>query len=351
MPEPTLGFVPQPNCGRGTIDIIWSCLLTIFLCTYTVSHLDIRKNTGKWNLFKRKAIWLVIGVLAPEYTALAAMREWKLARNIRQQLENAGWHKPSIVQGFVIGMNGIKVKYDCGTVVKINGAKLEEILRMQASAFEVDFPTVEEIEDKSKADVLGKAVTCFQILWFLTQSIARYPSHLQISPLELATVSYITMAIIAYIFWWKKPYAVAHPFVVHLGKRPEGFEKSDLEKDWKQLDVGWTELVTWFSILSVFVAFHFAAWNYSFPTKIERILWHASCFMAVGVGVSEGIVIINDQHFSDSWIGFIGAFSLPLLYSTARLYMITAMFMAFRSAPASIYTQVNWTDYWFHLGS
>lgn len=42
-----VGWVTSPN-QRGTADIIWTCLLTILACSWTILHLNIPANTNGW---------------------------------------------------------------------------------------------------------------------------------------------------------------------------------------------------------------------------------------------------------------------------------------------------------------
>jgi hypothetical protein len=42
---------------------------------------------------------------------------------------------------------------------------------------------------------------------------------------------------------------------------------------------------------------------------------------------------------------------LPGIYVIARLCMITELFLAFRKAPSSVYTEVDWTAYFGHFGA
>lgn len=52
------GWVSSPN-GRGTFDIIWGCLLTIFLCTWTSLHLNIPSLHEKYlHRWFRKLRWV-----------------------------------------------------------------------------------------------------------------------------------------------------------------------------------------------------------------------------------------------------------------------------------------------------
>ncbi|KAF7976570.1 hypothetical protein HWV62_6243 [Athelia sp. TMB] len=75
-------------------------------------------------------------------------------------------------------------------------------------------PTEAEINDKSKGDWVTKGVALLQIMWFLTQCIARTIQGLPITEFELVTAAYTTIAICCYIFWWKKPLGVGQPIRV-----------------------------------------------------------------------------------------------------------------------------------------
>jgi hypothetical protein len=49
-----LGYTAQPN-QRGTIDIIWGCVLVLFLCVWAVLHHNVpNKSEGFWPVFARK---------------------------------------------------------------------------------------------------------------------------------------------------------------------------------------------------------------------------------------------------------------------------------------------------------
>ena len=44
-----LTYVDEPD-GRGTVDLLWTCLGTVFLCTWTIQRLDIPSSTPKMSL-------------------------------------------------------------------------------------------------------------------------------------------------------------------------------------------------------------------------------------------------------------------------------------------------------------
>ena len=59
----------------------------------------------------------------------------------------------------------------------------------------IEFPTVtvEEIEDRSKADGFSKTIALGQTLWFVTQCLARIAQHLDLTLVELLTLSLATL--------------------------------------------------------------------------------------------------------------------------------------------------------------
>ncbi|KAI5810904.1 hypothetical protein DFH27DRAFT_530179 [Peziza echinospora] len=75
--------------------------------------------------------------------------------------------------------------------------------------------SVEQINDKSKADLLTKALVCFQASWMVVQAIARKIKHLPLTLLELNTVMHVICALLMYLLWLKKPQDVGIPTLVH----------------------------------------------------------------------------------------------------------------------------------------
>lgn len=65
--------------------------------------------------------------------------------------------------------------------------------------------TEEDIWDKSKGDFITKLLVLLQTTWFIVQCIARWMAKLQVTELEVITLSFACLNIIAYILWWEKP--------------------------------------------------------------------------------------------------------------------------------------------------
>ena len=86
------------------------------------------------------------------------------------------------------------------------------------AAGKIDFPTVtvEEIEDRSKSDGFSKTIALGQTLWFVAQCIARRAQHLDLTLVELLTLSLAVLNGLMYFLWWNKPLDVRCPVRVNL---------------------------------------------------------------------------------------------------------------------------------------
>jgi hypothetical protein len=60
-----------------------------------------------------------------------------------------------------------------------------------------------EISDKSKADILAKALVCFQVSWMLIQCIARKVVGYPLPIVELHTLVHVACALVMYGLWFK----------------------------------------------------------------------------------------------------------------------------------------------------
>lgn len=65
---------------RGTLDIVWSCVLTLTACIYTALHLNIPSHV--W----RKIRWAAIALGAPELVLYTALEQFLEARDVVKQL-------------------------------------------------------------------------------------------------------------------------------------------------------------------------------------------------------------------------------------------------------------------------
>jgi hypothetical protein len=71
---------------RGTLTLVYGCLSTIFASTWTVLHLNVPSEDDKaWQKALRKAKWMAITILFPEFTFAKAVCELRMAvANLRE---------------------------------------------------------------------------------------------------------------------------------------------------------------------------------------------------------------------------------------------------------------------------
>ena len=66
--------------GRGPWDIVWTCLLTIFLCCWTSICINVQSLTdGPWNRFRDKLNLAVFCIIGPDFMILLSIGQWESA--------------------------------------------------------------------------------------------------------------------------------------------------------------------------------------------------------------------------------------------------------------------------------
>ncbi len=76
----TQGWTSSPD-GRGTYDILLSCVLTIFLCCWTSVYPSIGADSdGKWARFRDKLGLAFLGILGPDFLVTLALGQKSSAR-------------------------------------------------------------------------------------------------------------------------------------------------------------------------------------------------------------------------------------------------------------------------------
>ena len=71
----------QPNSGRGTFDILTTCVLTIFLCCWTSICVNIPAPTEtRRQRFLDKVKLAGVGILGPDFLCIIAIGQYESAR-------------------------------------------------------------------------------------------------------------------------------------------------------------------------------------------------------------------------------------------------------------------------------
>ncbi|KAI0861837.1 hypothetical protein F4860DRAFT_159941 [Xylaria cubensis] len=89
MSNSTIGWQAGPT-ERGTLTLVYGCLITIFTCTWTVLHLNVPGLHDKWwEVALRKAKWMAITILLPEFIFAKAVCDLRMALQNLHEFDNA----------------------------------------------------------------------------------------------------------------------------------------------------------------------------------------------------------------------------------------------------------------------
>ena len=218
-PSPTaqalVGWVLE-SPGRGSLGLIFSCLSTIFLCTWVVIHPRVYRRPLLHRLHKFTLFLKTI--IAPEFIAVEGLQEWTQAQNMVKDCAGLTGGCLKLVHAFYIGMLALRYRTPQGE--KVIWPNQYTWLLEQGLINWDDHAlwglSEENICDKSNADGTAKLLALGQVSWFVAQSIMRRAHVLPLSQLETMTLSYIPLVAITYFFWWVKPKDVTTPTVVDL---------------------------------------------------------------------------------------------------------------------------------------
>ena len=174
-------------------------------------------------------------------------------------------------------------------------------------------------------------------------------------------------ALLILLLWWQKPTGVSARIRLYCPAATDNIveemldsTKNDrvalvthlrtqtIQADGYDLDYDWNAALTFFIFIG-FGAWHVAVWNYSFPTKMECILWRVS---SIGAMVMQVLVLLlsslEEVHLQGEWAALMGV-SVAGVYVVLRTYIMVETIISLRSAPAGIYQQVGWSTFAPHI--
>ncbi|KAF8953236.1 hypothetical protein BDZ97DRAFT_1929852 [Flammula alnicola] len=290
--------------SRTGWDISWSCIVTIFACTWSAVHPNIPgpRDSG-WTCFKRRIVMMFYAMVAPELMAMWAMRQYSGARKImRDYNEHIAKATPpthsifesvrewfdgppmvkqrpeairpwTITHGFFVQMGGFLLCKGGRPIRTLDYEGLKKLITDKA----IEIPTITEVEikDRSKGDFISKGIVVLQTTWFVIQCIARWSEKLPLTELEVVTLAFAVLNAITYGLWWNKPQNVGVAVCLEekkvgtdgdgdadtVGLETEatippkvGWLRRKLKEDFEDEDIGGGEsLTSWLSFLLVVV--------------------------------------------------------------------------------------------------
>jgi hypothetical protein len=272
----------------------------------------------------------------------------------------------------------------------------------------------EEILDRSKGNTFVKLVVVLQTLWFVTQYLARWIDHLPRTQLEVVTLAYATLTVAVYCFWWYKPLDVYLPIAVSKVHDPLSsvhdplltvsdppstvpdppsavpgppstahfppstahypplkasypqsmsihpgvglFDYDGLPKPTKEIRL--MSFIIIAVVATIFGAIHCFAWDFPFPTSMERLLWRICATFVTAIPVPFCLIGYRDGFEHVPTItelrekGVVGVTLVfcTLCYVVSRGILFVITFLALRSSPPGTYQTIPWSSFIPHFG-
>lgn len=422
------------SSDRGTFDILWSCLLTTFLCGWTTICINVPTQRSTWieRLF-RKSLVFCEAMAGPEFIFHNALGQYLVAKESVIKFKDAGFFGWTVRHGFYAGMGGFMLQSSDFVDIPLT---LDQVFYLVTHGY-IDYASVlidkSIIEDKNKFDLLTRGLTTIQLLWFFINVIARIALGMAITTLELSTIAFVFCTICTCYCWRYKPQDVSTPIPVELkvplatvlmcagddARRPYSYSPLDFanrDPHWFQyiwryclnitrsfgmhfhphkrpIEKVWNDeflhLGVWHSFALAFVqlgfaAIHFAAWNFHFPSDVERQMWRACCcFIPISMTFTWVVLYFGYKIFprltanaspsghiwqSDSFLFsrknnssdknpkedipfLVGLILLPmgLVYVVCRMYIVAEDVVNLRLLPSSAFSAINWASFLPHF--
>ncbi|PVI00805.1 hypothetical protein DM02DRAFT_671697, partial [Periconia macrospinosa] len=344
----------QNNPGRrGTWDIVWSCATTIFACTWSIQHLNVPgPHDGTIRKLLRSCKWMVITILFPEFILVHAFFELAMAiqatelvkertsrkvaeypwlikilffrnqalnrQQERDNEDNQGPHNAlqepewTLTHSYFANMGGFYYE-QADTRSSLTASQYAQ----EPDLYDIPMMEEEYIKDKGKQDLFAKGIAILQILQLVLSLIVRATRRLRFSQLEMITLVFAVCGVFTYVAYWYKPTGVGVPIAV-TGRSSRGAPKFN-----KTYDGFWDILTNSNSFTDVtvihrikndniplstshmthvaipilavisaaFGCLHLIAWNFEFPTEVEKLLWHIGIVLSITAPVI-GLVTI-----------------------------------------------------------
>ncbi|KAN0116864.1 hypothetical protein V8E51_002841 [Hyaloscypha variabilis] len=320
-PEPLVAWQPNPS-RRGGLTILENCIFTIIACTWSIQHLNLPApfDTSSRQLWRK--LWAAImSLLLPEMVLAHAIVERAAAVRSLEELRDDSngeiedlevCYDPWSWKMMMVSLRNCFQKATCrgsAHAPETPGLRLASDSRKPVlKTYTTSFPTIalttrqfsflrgngivketpklseEEILDKSKTDIFAKGIAVLQISELILSLIARAARQLAISQLEIIIVAFAVCAVITYCFALNKPQdvktatTIPEELVVLFAGGASVVEGAQLNRihngniELSDTIMQPVSLLLTASVM-VFGAIHLAAWNFTFPSRAERILW------------------------------------------------------------------------------
>ncbi|OCK73845.1 hypothetical protein K432DRAFT_311917 [Lepidopterella palustris CBS 459.81] len=222
----------------------------------------------------------------------------------------------------------------------------------------------EQIKDKSKSDGLVQLISVIQVLWLVLQVVVRRWQHLSSSALEFSTLAFCSCAFFIYLIEWKKPKDVSVPIYVDtyavvslesfkaIAKAaPTVFMQHRFYSMPQSCHIVWFIVAVTILSTTLFGGIHLLAWNITFPTPVERVLWRTAALLVTIIPSICALLVLMENHVSGTThrLGKWSSFVFAPFYFSSRAFLIVESFRTLYFLPSDTLA-ATWVTYAPHVG-
>lgn len=132
---------------------------------------------------------MVLTILGPAVAVALAAGQRANAKRALNTMRGMGYCGWTLCHNYYANMGGFVLETRDSAPFPIHGLHL--IYLSEEGNLDLPKITSEEISDKSKANLLAKALVCLQTGWFVVQCFGRLAQGLPPTTLELVAISYV----------------------------------------------------------------------------------------------------------------------------------------------------------------
>ncbi|KAF8331018.1 uncharacterized protein EI90DRAFT_3016479 [Cantharellus anzutake] len=382
------------NC-RTMWGLVYGCLLTVFACVWLAAHPNVpERRRASQETGSDRIGYAIVSLISPEIVTYDAWEEYLNASRMSEKCKLIeGW---TLTHSYFVVMGGFFDPSKCKPVIPENEDDPLTLFKQYRGIIENSGPgdqwrvvmTKRQILDKSKSDLFTKSFATIQLVWFIAQYVGRWISHLHRSQLEATALAYAVLNVPVSMLWRHKPLDVRFPIHVTKGPHPSTSGANGNQSPPEVLNRRPSASISngnqppsapisnnnqpsqtgdegspafprargnearvdgIFMVAGIiFGGIHCLAWFFSFPTRVEMMLWRISAVYVAAVPVlivSSGLL---DRYIASvsKWVFYIGACS----YALARFTLLAIAFSSLRSPPSDLYRTLSWTSFIPHFG-
>ena len=210
------GWTPRPD-GRGTLDIIWTSVVTISFCSWTVLCLNVpARGQGFWQRLLQKTLLTVLSICGPEFILQLTMGQWASARCSVEQFCKSSRLNWMMKHAFLADMGGFVPCTPNNISFPLDAKQVHYLVEKKYLPYSEVAISKETIADKNKREGMVRFITVCQTLWFALNCIARAVQGLAITTLELTTIGFIICTLATFYFWAQKPSDVTTAIMIEI---------------------------------------------------------------------------------------------------------------------------------------